>query len=228
MRYGLFQATPGPDGLRQDLFFGNLAIRQLERRGKLVRFTSSRNPACLPLRPRSSGQRGAAIAEAAFTLPILFLLIFGIFGFGLLMSSYQSTVDAAREGARYGSAPIATGSYGLPTPAQIAQQTCTYLRTGVFGGNQSCNKYVTGSTAPPALTSCSTDATFLSKTAAEDIYVGVTPAPAAESYTVTGAGGTISLSQGQVVVGIRKKITIPVLNYTMNLSTCSSMRSENN
>lgn len=53
------------------------------------------------MRVRSShGERGAAAIEFALVLPILLLLILGIFEFGRVFSIQVSLSNAAREGAR--------------------------------------------------------------------------------------------------------------------------------
>jgi Flp pilus assembly protein TadG len=48
--------------------------------------------------------RGQGMVEFALALPILLLLVLGIFEFGRLMITYTSVYAAAREGARYGAA----------------------------------------------------------------------------------------------------------------------------
>ena len=48
-------------------------------------------------------ERGQDLIEFALVLPILALLMFGIIEFGIVMFSYNTIGDAAREGARYGS-----------------------------------------------------------------------------------------------------------------------------
>lgn len=47
-----------------------------------------------------SDESGQALAEFALVMPILFLLIAGILGFGRAWNLQQVVVDAAREGAR--------------------------------------------------------------------------------------------------------------------------------
>src|SRR5215470_4576714 len=123
----------------------------------------------------SQRERGATIVEAALVLSTFFLLVLGTLWFGLAFSAYQSVVTAAREGARYGVAPLASSSYSLPTPNQIAQRSCNYLQTAVLGGLSQCNNY--GSSTPPAITGC-TDTTLTS--GSDNIYVGFVPVP----YTV--------------------------------------------
>jgi Flp pilus assembly protein TadG len=170
-------------------------------------------------RQQAGSEKGTTIVEAAFALPLFFLLVLGIIWFGLAFSSYQSIVTAAREGARYGVAPLANASYALPTANEIAKRSCSYLQTGVLGGLAQCSNY--GGTTPPAITGCG-DTTLTA--GADNVYVGFVPVPYTIAYT--GAAGTSTLSQTDVVVGIRK--TVPVLGFTLRLTTCSSMRSENN
>src|SRR5579864_7852929 len=84
-------------------------------------------------RQRSGAEAGTTIVEAALALPLFFLLVLGVIWFGLAFSSYQSMVTSAREGARFGVAPLANNNYNLPTTNQIAQRVCSYLTTGVLG-----------------------------------------------------------------------------------------------
>ena len=55
-----------------------------------------------PSRTSRSNERGQALVEAALTFPLLFLLFFGIIEFSLVIFSYNTISNAAREGARYG------------------------------------------------------------------------------------------------------------------------------
>ena len=52
--------------------------------------------------------RGAEIAEAAAVLPVMFMVLLGIFWFGQAFSVYGTITRAAQEGARVGSAPQCT------------------------------------------------------------------------------------------------------------------------
>lgn len=169
-------------------------------------------------RQQAGAEQGTTIVEAALALPLFFLLVLGIIWFGLAFSSYQALVTAAREGARFGVAPLANANYNLPTSNEIAQRSCNYLQTAVLGGLAQCSNY--GGSTPPAITGCNDP---ILKTA-DNIYVGVVPVPYTIQYI--GSPGTSTLTQTDVVVGIRK--TVPVLGFTLHLTTCSSMRSENN
>ena len=47
-------------------------------------------------------QKGQALVEFAIILPILMLLVMGIFQFGMMLNSYLTIENASREGARAG------------------------------------------------------------------------------------------------------------------------------
>jgi Flp pilus assembly protein TadG len=57
---------------------------------------------------RRNRERGAALLEAAFTIPILLLIAVGIFEFGRAYQFWQVLTNAAREAARYSVTPNAT------------------------------------------------------------------------------------------------------------------------
>jgi hypothetical protein len=59
-------------------------------------------------RNRKRSERGAALLEAAFTIPILLLISVGIFEFGRAYQQWQVLTNAAREGARLAVTPSAT------------------------------------------------------------------------------------------------------------------------
>jgi Flp pilus assembly protein TadG len=57
------------------------------------------------LRRLSAETRGAEIAEAAAVLPLMFMMLLGIFWFGQAFSIYGAITRAAQEGARAGAIP---------------------------------------------------------------------------------------------------------------------------
>jgi Flp pilus assembly protein TadG len=62
--------------------------------------------------------RGAEIAEAAAVLPLMFMMLLGIFWFGQAFSIYGTITRAAQEGARAGAAPYCTTcNTASPRPA---------------------------------------------------------------------------------------------------------------
>ena len=59
---------------------------------------------------RRRSERGAALVEAAVTIPILLLIAVGIFEFGRAYQHWQVLTNAAREGARYSVTPGASSA----------------------------------------------------------------------------------------------------------------------
>jgi Flp pilus assembly protein TadG len=63
---------------------------------------------------------GAEIAEAAAVLPLMFLVLLGIFWFGQAFSIYGALTRAAQDGARAGSLPYCVTCTAANTPAANA------------------------------------------------------------------------------------------------------------
>jgi Flp pilus assembly protein TadG len=63
----------------------------------------------------TNDESGQAIIELALTLPLLLLIIMGVFDFGLMFQRYEVVTNAAREGARVGVLP----DYVDPHQAEI-------------------------------------------------------------------------------------------------------------
>ena len=71
-------------------------------------------------RRRWNNEFGAELVEFAFVLPLLLMLIFGIFWFSRAYNVYETITRAAREGARVGAVPsCATCGNAFPTSATI-------------------------------------------------------------------------------------------------------------
>src|SRR3974390_130400 len=64
--------------------------------------------------------RGAEIAEAAAVLPLMFMILLGIFWFGQAFSIYGAITRAAQEGARAGTAPYCATCNTGASPANNA------------------------------------------------------------------------------------------------------------
>jgi Flp pilus assembly protein TadG len=101
--------------------------------------------------------RGAEIAEAAAVLPLMFMMLLGIFWFGQAFSIYGAITRAAQEGARAGAAPVcatcASGSSAAANavaavnsdllaskldPARIPTLSPTPAFTACTGATNSC------------------------------------------------------------------------------------------
>jgi Flp pilus assembly protein TadG len=65
------------------------------------RETSSTQPAPAP-RPHRRKERGQAMVEMAFVLPIFLLVVMATVDFGFAFQRYITITNAAREGARFG------------------------------------------------------------------------------------------------------------------------------
>jgi Flp pilus assembly protein TadG len=72
---------------------------------------------------RRHGERGAALLEAAITIPLILLISVGIFEFGRAYQTEQVLTNAAREGARLA---VLEG----PTDAEIRTRVNSYLSGG--------------------------------------------------------------------------------------------------
>lgn len=77
------------------------------------------------LRRLASESRGAEIAEAAAVLPLMFMVLLGIFWFGQAFSIYGAITRAAQEGARAGAAPYCTTCNSPNSPATNAVNAAT-------------------------------------------------------------------------------------------------------
>ena len=67
------------------------------------------------LRRLAAETRGAEIAEAAAVLPLMFMMLLGIFWFGQAFSIYGAITRAAQEGARAGAFPYCATCAGTNT-----------------------------------------------------------------------------------------------------------------
>ncbi len=77
------------------------------------------------LRRLAAETRGAEIAEAAAVLPLMFMMLLGIFWFGQAFSIYGAITRAAQEGARAGAAPYCTTCNSPNLPATNAVNAVT-------------------------------------------------------------------------------------------------------
>jgi hypothetical protein len=79
------------------------------------------------VRARRRPDRGAAAVEAAFALPILLLIVFGIIDFGRMANAQINVTEAAREGARvasFGDNPTDRVTTIAGADAQVATSGC--------------------------------------------------------------------------------------------------------
>ncbi|HEU5336902.1 MAG TPA: TadE family protein [Terriglobales bacterium] len=175
-------------------------------------------------------ESGATLVEAALVLPVFFLLLLGIFEFGLIFSAYHSMLGAAREGARYAVAPdpfnAAAGmAYALPTPAQVASKVCDKIQAGVFGVGQitACRGGSPGTLANATCPSASGTQPSLSS---DNVYIGQCSVAVPLPYTcktVTGGCG----SELYLQVAVRRTVQL-FWGWRIPLTATAVMRSEAN
>jgi len=102
--------------------------------------------------------RGQEIAEAALVLPIVFMLMLGIFWFGQAFRIYGTITHAAREGARAAVAPLcATCGTPLTLPA-VAQNAVNALQDALLAAKLDPAQPKKYPVTRPALFSCTNGA----------------------------------------------------------------------
>jgi Flp pilus assembly protein TadG len=98
--------------------------------------------------------RGQEIAEAALVLPIVFMLMLGIFWFGQAFSIYGTITHAAREGARAAVAPVCA-TCGTPLDSTtVAQNAVNALQNALLAAKLDPAQSKKYPVTPPALISC--------------------------------------------------------------------------
>src|SRR5215471_18477836 len=93
------------------------------------------------------------IAEAAAVLPLMFMMLLGIFWFGQAFSMYGAITRAAQEGARAGAAPACSTCSPLTYTTQ-AQNASAAVNTALIASNLDPKLIQTPS--PPTLNFCGT------------------------------------------------------------------------
>lgn len=97
--------------------------------------------------------RGSEIAEAALVLPLMFMMLLGIFWFGQAFSMYGTITHAARQGARAAVAPVCTTCGAPNTQAQIDQNAYNAIQSALLAARLNPT-YLSQPTSPPALCPC--------------------------------------------------------------------------
>lgn len=102
------------------------------------------------IRRLANESRGAEIAEAAAVLPLMFMMLLGIFWFGQAFSIYGTITRAAQEGARAGAAPYCTTCTPGNRPAQNAFNA---VQAVLIASHLDPNN-IPNTTSSPTLNSC--------------------------------------------------------------------------
>jgi Flp pilus assembly protein TadG len=104
------------------------------------------------LKSHLRSERGSALVEAAMTIPLLLLLMVGIFEVGRLYQTWQVVTNAAREGARVAILPNTTAA----TVTSIVQSYMTNgalsnASTATVSVNQAASYVVNGANVAASL-----------------------------------------------------------------------------
>jgi hypothetical protein len=95
------------------------------------------------------GTSGQEIIEAAIVIPLLFMILFGIYWFGRAFNIYGTINHAAREGARVAISNCASCGNTPATSAQIAAAVTQALQASHLDPSKAVNSPVT-----PAAVAC--------------------------------------------------------------------------
>jgi Flp pilus assembly protein TadG len=93
---------------------------------------------------------GSEIAEAAAVLPLMFMILLGIFWFGQAFNLYGAITRAAQEGARAGAAPYCTT---CTSPNRASQNAANAVQAALTSSKLDPNQAQFPGT-PPSLLSC--------------------------------------------------------------------------
>lgn len=83
----------------------------------------------LPQSRRATGDRGAALVEAAIVLPLLFALVLGMFTGGISLSRKNSMANAVREGARLGATLSEDSAWAAAVQSRVVTLSAGDLTT---------------------------------------------------------------------------------------------------
>lgn len=142
------------------------------------------------LRQLAEDTHGAEIAEAAAVLPLMFMILLGIFWFGQAFSIYGTITRAAQEGARAGALPYCVTCTGTNTLGVYASNAVTAVQNTLAASNLNPALAQQPST-PPTFISCTAQSPACNATASTKICVQM---PVQLSSPSTGADGVCGIS----------------------------------
>jgi Flp pilus assembly protein TadG len=101
-----------------------------------------RDQSTLWLGTRSRNEKGAVAVEFALVLPVLVMLMFGIFTSGLAYSDHLSITNSVREAARFGSAVDSSSGTVWADSVQTRVQQLYMNGSGTLSPSQICVQLV--------------------------------------------------------------------------------------
>jgi Flp pilus assembly protein TadG len=140
--------------------------------------------------------RGQEILEAALVLPLMFMILLGIFWFGQAFRIYGTLTHAAREGARAGVAP-ACSTCASQDATQSAQNAYNAVKTALLAARLDPGQLQMPATTP-SLCSCGSSNSSCSSSATCDPTVALKNVCVQEnvqlSYSSLNGAGTCGTS----------------------------------
>jgi Flp pilus assembly protein TadG len=127
--------------------------------------------------------RGAEIAEAAAVLPLMFMMLLGIFWFGQAFSIYGAITRAAQEGARAGALPYCATCIGNNSVNQYATNADTAIQNALIASHLDPGLALPPA-PPPTFNSCNQNPAACANTSANFCV------QAPVQFTNLGLGGT--------------------------------------
>jgi len=133
--------------------------------------------------------RGAEIAEAAAVLPLMFMILLGIFWFGQAFSMYGAITRAAQEGARAGAVPYCATCGGPNTLTQYSNNAAAAVQNSLSASHLDPTR-ARPPLVPPVFTPC-TGSGACSPGAIANMCIQM---PVQLSNPITGASGVCGVS----------------------------------
>jgi hypothetical protein len=168
------------------------------------------------------GSAGTEIAEAALILPILFMILLGIFFFGRAYNIYGTITQAAMQGARAAVAPACATCGSTPlTAAQIATNVvapvlqASHLDTAAVQSLQ------------PAACPCGSAPPCGTPVACDPAGVSATPSICVQqNVNLTATAGQQQCGTS-VAFQYPYGFNLPFQSFTLNMKATAQMRGEN-
>jgi hypothetical protein len=171
--------------------FGELSreLRMEWHRG-LLRMTGllRMDPVRRTLRRLALETRAAEIAEAAAVLPLMFMMLLGIFWFGQAFSIYGAITRAAQDGARAGAAP--TCSTCAPSATSAAANAVAAVNSDLLASKLDPTR-IPAPSSTPTFTACTGGTNTCATVPGSNVCV---QGPVQLSQTATGGTGVCGIS----------------------------------
>jgi Flp pilus assembly protein TadG len=135
---------------------------------------------------------GSEIAEGALVLPLMFLMLLGIFWFGQAFSIYGAITRAAEVGARAGAAPLCSTCSTTPS-AQSATNAANAVQASLLAANLDPSRARQLPTIP-VFSACANSAALVGCNSASSHMCVQAPVQLSNTSSNNGAAGVCGIS----------------------------------